>query len=291
MARDKTALTSTRSGFRSTAKRSRRRRAKKSLGQHFLVDEQIVQQIGAALDLKPTDTVIEIGAGQGILTRELASRARRVVAIELDDVLANELRTEFEGTNVEIVHGDALEISPASLLGDSEDYIMAGNLPYNIAQPLLRLYLEARPQPKRMFIMLQSEVADSVVAKPGQMSLLSIAVQLYGRPQLLFRVPPSAFRPPPKVRSAVVRIDVAPELRVRVDDTVAFFTLVRGGFSTRRKQLRNSLAVGLHVAPDEADGWLAGAGIDATLRPQALSLEQWASLHQAWTNAGRPGQR
>lgn len=290
MARKKTALTTTRSGFRSTAKRSRGRRAKKSLGQHFLFDEGIVQKIAGSLDLSTTDTVIEIGAGQGVLTRELASRARRVVAVELDDVLAKELRLEFDGTNVEIVHADALEISPASLLGDSNAYLMAGNLPYNIAQPLLRLYLEAQPQPDHIVIMVQSEVANRIVAQPGQMSLLSVAVQLYGKPRLLFRVPPSAFRPPPKVRSAVVRIDVAPDLRVRVDDTDAFFNLVRGGFSTRRKQLRNSLAVGLNVAPGAADDWLADAGIDATLRPQALSLEQWASLNQAWTNAGSPGQ-
>jgi 16S rRNA (adenine1518-N6/adenine1519-N6)-dimethyltransferase len=123
------------------------------------------------------------------------------------------------------------------------------------------------------------------------MSLLSVAVQLYGSPRLLFRVPASAFHPPPKVRSAVVRIDVAPDLRVRIDNTEAFFDLVRAGFSTRRKQLRNSLANGLEVDPAAAEEWLEEAGIDPTLRPQALSLAQWASLNQAWTDAGRPKQR
>ncbi len=284
-------MTTTRSRFRSTAGRPRGRRAKKSLGQHYLVDERIVQKIALALEPTATDTVIEIGAGQGVLTRKLAARAGRVLAIELDDALADELSTAFDGTNVDVVHGDALEISPAELLGNSGAYLLAGNLPFNIAQPLLRHYLEAQPQPDRMVIMVQSEVADRIVAQPGQMSLLSVAVQLYGKPRLLFRVPASAFRPPPKVRSAVVRIDVAPELRVRIDNTEAFFDLVRAGFSTRRKQLRNSLANGLQVDPAATEKWLEEAGIDPALRPQALSLAQWASLNQAWTNDGRPGQR
>jgi 16S rRNA (adenine1518-N6/adenine1519-N6)-dimethyltransferase len=284
-------LATTSSQSRTPKKRQIRRRAKKSLGQHFLVDEQVVHDIAVGLDLRSDDTVIEIGAGQGILTRELTSKACRVVAVELDDVLAERLREEFDGTNVEVVHGDALEMSPATLLGDDDAYVLAGNLPYNIAQPLLRQYLETHPQPRYMVVMLQSEVADSIVAEPGRMSLLSVAVQLYGKPQLLFRVPPTAFRPPPKVNSAVVRIDVAKELRVRVDDTEAFFDLVRAGFSTRRKQLRNSLANGLSVTPNEADQWLAEAGIDPTLRPQALSLEDWSSLDQAWASAGRPGRQ
>lgn len=271
-----------------TSRSPARTRAKKSLGQHFLVDSSVVSKIADALEIADDDTFLEIGAGRGILTTELAARACRVVAIELDDKLADELNARFAGTNVEVVHGDALELDPEKVVGKAT-YLLAGNLPYNVAQPILRHYLEAQRRPERMVVMVQSEVADSIVAKPGQMSLLSVAVQLYGEPRLLFHVPPSAFRPPPRVRSAVVRIDVAGGLRAGVDDTRAFFDLVRAGFSTRRKQLRNSLANGLGVDAVEAAAWLSEAGIDATLRPQSLSLEQWATLYGAWASAGRPG--
>lgn len=271
-----------------TSRSSARTRAKKSLGQHFLIDSSVVAKIADALEIADDDTFLEIGAGRGILTTELAARACRVVAIELDDKLADELNARFAGTNVEVVHGDALELDPEKVVGKAT-YLLAGNLPYNVAQPILRHYLEAQRRPERMVVMVQSEVADSIVAKPGQMSLLSVAVQLYGEPRLLFHVPPSAFRPPPRVRSAVVRIDVAGGLRAGVDDTRAFFDLVRAGFSTRRKQLRNSLANGLGVDAVEAAAWLSEAGIDATLRPQSLSLEQWATLYGAWASAGRPG--
>jgi 16S rRNA (adenine1518-N6/adenine1519-N6)-dimethyltransferase len=168
-------------------------------------------------------------------------------------------------------------------------YVVAGNLPYYAAQPLLRRFLEARPAPERLVVMVQAEVAGSIVARPGELSLLGVSVQLYGAPRLLFRVPPSAFYPPPKVRSAVVRIDVAPGLRAAVPDVDAFFRVVRAGFSTRRKQLRNALANGLGIEPAAASALLAGARIDATLRAQALSLQQWAALARAWTDAGRPG--
>jgi 16S rRNA (adenine1518-N6/adenine1519-N6)-dimethyltransferase len=123
------------------------------------------------------------------------------------------------------------------------------------------------------------------------MSLLSVSVQLYGEPRLLFRVPPSAFYPPPKVRSAVVRIDVAPEPRAPVDDVEAFFRVARAGFSTRRKQLRNAFANGLRIAPREAGELLDAAGVDPALRPQALPLEAWAALARAWIAAGRPEHR
>ncbi len=268
-------------------KRPVRRRAKKSLGQHFLHDEEVVRKIADALQISESDTVVEIGAGRGILTSALAERARRVVAVELDDRLAAQLHVQFDGTNVDVVHGDALELDPHTLVAE-ESYLLAGNLPYNVAQPLLRHYLESQAQPQRMVVMVQSEVADSIVAKPGRMSLLSVAVQLYGAPRLQFRVPSSAFRPPPKVRSAVVRIDITPGLRAPVDDTEAFFHVVRAGFSTRRKQLRNGLAHGLRIDTATVDDLLRDADINPKLRPQALSLADWAALEHAWTRRGQP---
>ena len=265
--------------------------ARKSLGQHFLTDTRALRRIAAACELREGETAIEIGAGLGALTAELSPRATHVVAIELDRGLAEQLRQRFAGTNVSIVEGDARELAPAELLahaGDAGAYVVAGNLPYNVAQPLLRHYLEARPAPRRLVVTVQAEVADNIVARPGAMTLLSVSVQLYGEPRVLFRLPPTAFYPPPKVRSAVVRIDVAPQARAQVADIDAFFRVARAGFSTRRKQLRNALANGLAVDAATAADLLAAAHIDPTLRAQALSLDGWAALERAWLQAGRP---
>lgn len=249
------------------------------------------RRIAEAVEPRRGETVIEIGAGLGGLTAELAKRAERVVAIELDERLAEELRRRFDGTNVTVVQGDALEIAPHDALavaGASGPYAIAGNLPYAIAQPLLRHFLEAQPRPRRLVVMVQAEVARSIVARPPDMSLLGVSVQLYGQSRVLFRVPPSAFYPPPNVRSAVVRIEVSPHLRADVDDTGAFFRVVRAGFATRRKQLRNGLANGLRIEPSLATELLDAAAIDPTLRPQALSVDQWATLARAWAERGRP---
>jgi 16S rRNA (adenine1518-N6/adenine1519-N6)-dimethyltransferase len=251
----------------------------------------VLRRIADAGEIDSDGTVIEIGAGLGGLTAELSARASRVIAIELDESLADHLRARFAGTNVTVIQGDALAIDPADALssaGAKPPYVLAGNLPYNVAQPLLRHFLEAKSAPKRLIVMVQAEVAESIVATPGDMSLLSVSVQLYGQPRLLFRVPPSAFYPPPKVRSAVVRIDVAPRPRAEVDDIESFFRVARAGFGTKRKQLRNALAHGLGIDTKTGAALLAAAGIDATLRAQALSLAQWASLTRAWIAAGRP---
>jgi 16S rRNA (adenine1518-N6/adenine1519-N6)-dimethyltransferase len=268
--------------------------AKKSLGQHFLTDQRTLGRIAQAAVLSSDDCVIEIGAGLGDLTARLAERARRVIAIELDQPLVAHLRQRFAGTNVFVLEGDALKLDPADVLasaGENPPYVVAGNLPYYVAQPLLRHFLEAQPKPERLVVMVQAEVAESIAAKPGHLSILGVSVQLYGEAERLFRVPASAFYPPPKVESAVVRIDVTLELRARVDDVDAFFTIVRAGFGTKRKQLRNALATGLRVDPVVAGSVLSRAGIKHTLRAQELSLEQWAVLTKAWIALGRPGNK
>ena len=281
-------FSSRRPSARTRSHRPPRLPAKKSLGQHFLIDDTVVSRIANALSPADDKTVIEIGSGTGVLTGALSSCARRVIAIELDDALAEQLKEQFSGTNVEVVHGDALKVEPRRLLQSSEPYLLAGNLPYNIAQPVLRRFLEATHQPQRLVVMVQAEVAESIVAETGGMSVLSVAVQLYGTPRLLFHVPPSAFQPPPKVQSAVIRIDVTPVLRADVQDKEAFFRVVRAGFSSRRKQIRNALANGLRIDSAASAALLDAANIDPTLRPQALTLEAWASLERAWTKGGRP---
>jgi len=202
--------------------------------------------------------------------------------------MAAYLERRFAGANVTVLNLDALDVNPAELFGDAKPYVLAGNLPYNAAQPILRHFLESPAKPKQIVAMVQAEVAESIVGKPGEMTLLAVSVQLYGEPRILFRVAPSAFYPPPKVRSAVVRIEVSPHLRANVRNAEAFFRVARASFSTKRKQLRNALANGLGIEGAAASRLLERAKIDPTLRAQALDLDQWAALAKAWTAAGRP---
>ncbi len=265
-------------------------RPRKRLGQHFLSDRNLLRRIadGAAIDRGAT--VVEVGAGRGDLTAELARRAGVVVAVELDDALAEILRRRFEGTNVRVVHGDVLALSPAQLLqlGDAKaPYIVVGNLPFYIASAVIRHFLESDLRPERLVVTVQREVAEHMTAEPGSMTLLSVAVQAYGRVRQLFTIPPGAFHPRPKVYSTVVRIDVSPEPRVglpreRMPD---FFRIVRAGFTAPRKQVRNSLALGLGVDPGEAERLLRHAGIDPARRPGELALEDWAALTRTWLEA------
>jgi 16S rRNA (adenine1518-N6/adenine1519-N6)-dimethyltransferase len=247
----------------------------------------------AAADISPDETIVEIGAGLGVLTRELATRARAVLAVEVDEKLCLHLRQSLQPyPNVTVVCADILTSSPARLLeegGARGPYAVVANLPYYIAAPVLRHFLEGDPPPTRLVVMLQREVAESIAAGPGRMSLLGVAVQFYGRPRLLFGVPPRAFYPPPKVRSAILRIDVGESPRADMPDASAFFEVVRAGFSAPRKQLRNSLAQGLGLPPAEAESLLSAAGIDPRRRPQELSVEEWAALCRARQPSGRTG--
>ena len=208
-----------------------------------------------------------------------------MVAVEVDEKLCLHLRQKLQPyRNVAVVCADILSLSAQQLLheaGGHGPYAVIANLPYYVAAPVLRHFLEADPPPTRLVVMLQSEVAESIAAGPGRMSLLGVSVQFYGRPCLLFRVPPEAFYPPPKVRSAVLRIDVDDGPRVSVPSRAAFFEVVRAGFSAPRKQLRNSLAQGLDIAPGEAEVLLGAAAIDPRRRPQELSVEEWAALCRA----------
>ncbi len=256
-------------------------RAAKGLGQHFLIDRRVLDTIVNAADLSRSDTVVEVGPGLGVLTDALVEHAGAVIAVEVDPVLSAGLARRYSGqTNVTILNADVLTTAPSELV-DSGGYRVLGNLPYYAASPILRHFLEAEPKPDTIVVMLQKEVADAVAASPGSMSIISVAVQLYGKPTLVDYVPRSSFYPLPKVDSAVVRVDVYPEPAVAVAYIEGFFDIVRAGFSTPRKQIRNSLAVGLGVEARASADILKGAGIDPTRRPQTLSLEEWARLHQA----------
>jgi len=277
--------------LRSTSSRSGGPRAKKRFGQHFLSDLNILRRIADAAEIEAGETVLEIGPGLGALTAVLAGSAGRVVAVEVDRDLVALLEERFRQTpEVAIVEGDVLGRTPGELLaagGAEAPYVLVANLPYNIAAPALRHFLEGDVRPRRLVVMVQLEVAEAIVAKPGAMSLMSVATQVYGDTRMVMKVAPGAFSPPPNVQSAVVRIDVLPSARVDVP-LDAFFRVVRAGFGNPRKQLRNSLSFGLHVKQDMIDAVMQSASVDETLRPQVLSIDDWASITRAWIARPNP---
>ena len=266
--------------------------ARKGLGQHFLIDEGVLKDIVAAAELSPTDVVVEIGPGLGVLTRELAGRAGWVVAVELDRGLASALGEGLAPfDNVTIINEDILKIAPASLISrqgpelsrlvDSQPgYKVVANLPYYITAAVLRHFLGASFKPGVMVVMMQKEVAEAVIARSGSMSLLSVSVQFYGEPSIVSLVPASSFYPVPAVDSAVVKIVLHSKATVAVSDEEGFFELVRAGFSARRKQLVNSLALGLGLPKTKVLSLLETAAISWRRRAQTLTLEEWARLWQ-----------
>ena len=266
-------------------------RSRKALGQHFLVSDRILDRIVSAADLSADDLVVEIGPGAGALTRRLLQRAGRVVAVEVDPRLAAALAPRLGNpTALETVQADARSVEIDSLAPPGVPYKVVANLPYYAANPIVRRFLEAVHKPASMTLTLQEEVARDMVAPPGKMKLLSVAVQLFAKPELVCVVPAEAFRPPPKVTSAVIRLDLRPAPAVQVDDIDAFFDLVRAGFASPRKQIRNSLAHGLNAGGIIVDRLLDAASLEGTRRPATLELEEWAGLYRAWQAQGAESQ-
>jgi 16S rRNA (adenine1518-N6/adenine1519-N6)-dimethyltransferase len=255
-------------------------RPKKGLGQNFLVDAAHRARIVEAAELTRDDAVLEIGPGPGVLTELLADQAGRVVAVELDDRLIPFLSERFsDAPHVTIVHADIMEADPPALMGGGP-YKVVANLPYYITSAVIRRLLESTPAPDVLVLTVQREVAERMVARPPDMSLLALGVQFYATGKIVGRIPAGAFYPVPKVESAVVRLDrrLAPAVDVAPEK---FFAMARAGFSQARKQLRNSLASGLRIAATEADRLLTAAGIDPTRRAETLTLDEWAALvHQ-----------
>ncbi len=250
---------------------------KKSLGQNFVQDPSALDPIIAAAELSPDDTVLEIGAGTGALTERLAERARRVIAIELDQRLEPILRAALGHLpNVELVFGDILSLNVPAQVGQ-DDYVVVANLPYYITSAILRTLLESRQRPRRLVLTMQREVAERLIAQPGDMSLLAISAQFYAQVKIAARLKAAIFYPRPEVDSAVVRLDTYPQPPVDVPDEATFFRIVKAGFSQKRKQLKNSL--GSQYAP-----LLDFTDIDPHRRAETLSLEEWASLARAAEN-------
>ncbi len=253
-------------------------RPDKAFGQNFLVDHSILQQIVEAAEIHADDQVLELGAGTGVLTRELATRARRVVAVELERKMLTLLaKTTRNCANVELLERNLLYVDPAQIFG-SEPYKLVANLPYYITAPTFRHFLESANPPRLFVVMVQYEVAQRIVAGPGDLSLLGVSIQFYGKPKIIVHVPARAFYPAPKVDSAILRIDLKDEAPLTTKERDSFFRLVQAGFSERRKQLHNSLAHGLHRKNVEVQAWLQVANIDPSRRAETLSIEDWLRL-------------
>jgi len=263
------------------AGRSRRR----ALGQHFLVDPGVAEAIVAAVGASSDDLVCEIGAGEGALTGLLQQRAGRVVALEIDADLHARLARRWP--NVDLRQADArrfrYETLRAERPGPAGRVLVVGNLPYSVSKPILARLLEARGALDAAVLMLQREVAERLVAPPGGKTYgaLSVFWQTWADPALLFRVPPTAFRPPPAVDSAVVRVTFRRSPRIPLVDERAFLRVVKAAFAQRRKTLLNALrAAGPGLGGAGATAALAAAGVEGRRRAETLTLEELARLAQ-----------
>lgn len=253
-------------------------RPEKSLGQNFLVDDTALRKVVQAAEIQPDDTVLEIGAGLGSLTRYLAETAAHVVAVELDKDLIPPLQEVLSTyTNIHLVQADILEQDPAVLM-ETDGYLVVANIPYYITSALIRQLLEARLKPCRLVLTVQREVAERITASPNDMSLLALSVQVYGKPEITATIPAGAFYPAPNVDSAVVRTDLYPEPLIPFPQLPIFFRLAKAGFSQKRKTLRNSIAGGLALPPQDAQNLLESAGIDPKRRAETLTIEEWKQV-------------
>ncbi len=256
-------------------------RPSKAWGQNFLLDLEVVQESLSAGRVGRGDTILEIGPGPGVLTLDLVRAALRVVAVEADkDMMRLLAPLRREHPNLELVQGNVIAMSPRDLVGDGP-YKVIANIPYNITSTALRHFLEDEHPPTLMVLLLQREVAERVCAEPGDMSLLSLSVQLYADPEILRYVPASSFYPAPKVSSALVRFMVRDRPLLPRRQILSFFRLAQAGFNDRRKQLHNAMRINLRLPPDAVSVLLDSAGIDGRRRAETLSIEEWGRLTTA----------
>jgi len=256
--------------------------AKKSLGQNFLTDPSALEKIVEAAEIMPGEEVLEIGPGLGSLTRYLAQAARRVIAVELDSKLLEALKEVLASwQNVKIIHGDILKIDPAALV-EGAGYAVVANIPYYITSAVIRHLLESKARPSRLVLTVQREVADRICAQPGDLSLLALSVQVYGKPSRVARIPAGSFYPAPKVDSTVVRVEIYPSPVIPENILGDGFRLMKAGFSQRRKTLRNALSGGLNMPAASVEQMLIEAGINPQRRAETIDLPEWRTLTQVY---------
>jgi len=277
---------------------------KRSKGQNFLISEKIYDDIVQAAELSAEDTVLEVGPGLGFLTAKLSKIVKRVIAVELDDKLAQVLRdglNAYNIKNVEVINKDILRVKAEDLKLENKDYKVVANLPYNITSIFLRKFLsEEKARPQSLTLMLQREVAQRITAKPPKMSMLAISVQFYSQPKIIRYVSKGNFWPSPKVDSAIIKLDsrtpggptgkhVSTGAKLggqteeilngsKLIDERKFFRLVKFGFSSKRRMLKNNLAAGLQISAEEAEAGLKDIGLNPKIRAEGLSAENWVKL-------------
>ena len=265
----------------------------KKLGQNFLINKGAVKRVIEAANLQPDDIVLEIGPGTGILTKELAKRIKKVIAVEKDPNLARILNNELRIKNiknVEIVQEDILkfQIANSKLQTNSKlqnpNYKIVANLPFYLTAPVIRKFLESTGgRPLQMALVVQKEVGQRICAKPPDMNLLAVSIQFYAKPEIISYISKKSFWPSLKVDSAIIKI-VPHQFRVQVSRQFReqFFRIVKAGFSQPRKQLINNLSRGLKIDKEEIKAWLLKNNIQPTQRAETLSVEDWIKLTKSF---------
>lgn len=266
-------------------------RAKRSLGQNFLVDPNAQRRIAESLGAGPGDEVLEIGPGQGALTRHLAGQVRRLVLVELDDDLVPRLREEFAGDpSVEVIHGDILDVPLERVTDDPGSLRVIGNIPYNITTPILFSLLERRPRPREIVLMVQREVADRILAEPGTKAYgaLAVGVRSVADAGRVLQVGRKSFRPVPDVESTVVRITPHVPPRLRPEEETSLRDLTRAAFGQRRKQFQRTLRDAYGLSPEEVDALGTELGFDLRQRPETFTPEEFVELARALEGRRKP---
>lgn len=254
-------------------------RPRRKLSQVFLHDPGLLAAVASEAELTLDDEVLEIGPGLGALTRVLAPRCRRVVAVELDPALAQALPTLLNAENVEVIKGDALTFVPAKHFAGA--YKLVANLPYHVTSPLLHHFLFEVLPPSLMVATVQREVALRIAARDGRRHYLGLAVELMAEARLVRTIRAGTFYPKPQVDSGVIKLRLRPSPAIPSEEIPAFLQFLHAGFMQPRRQLPNSLALGLGAPKEKVLDWLNRAGIQPTLRPEALALADWDRLFRA----------
>ena len=252
---------------------------KKRLGQHFLYDKKVIRKIIDRADLLEGENVLEIGPGRGHMTSMLAALGVNLTAVEIDtDLVTGPLAEVCAVRKFEIINKDALELDPSTLFGGDEDYKLISNLPYNVGGRILRKFLSGTCPPRLSVVMLQKEVAENITTASGKLGISGAFLGAFVEPSILFTVKPSSFRPPPKVMSSVIRLSRLDIPLISSDKVESYFQFIISGFSSPRKQIRNSLAHGLKLAPSHINKMLIDSNIDPIRRPETITVAEWVIL-------------
>jgi len=261
-------------------------RPDKSLGQNFLQDDFALRKIVETAMITTKDSVLEIGPGLGSLTRYLAELANEVLAVELDGNLLPILNSTLRGyKNVRIIHNDILKLIISDLIKD-DDYLVVANVPYYITSAIVRHLLKPPPRPRRIVLTIQKEVAQRICSEPGDMSLLALSVQVFGKPSIVSDIPAEAFYPEPNVDSSIIKMEIFREPVIPSEDLDLFFRLAKAGFSQKRKTLRNSLSGGLSISSSASEHLIKSAGIDPKRRAETLNISEWKVLTSCAKDSG-----